>query len=183
MKVSPRADYPVRVIPQAWEEVASRAGLYEGIFTVTLNHTVDVTFVPDVSAVAPQWDSRFLPASFDEVATVEQARVSTALVASYVVTPNETLAGTQERFVWPPDGGPDAAVVVFYVTSAEFARYAEDLDRLSGIVGSLYPDKTVSDLRDYEVVGFLERRVVASPLLDPGHATMLCRGRDDIGAP
>jgi hypothetical protein len=58
MKQSPTADYPVRVRPESWEHDPTQAGLYAGVYTVTLNATVDITFVPDLSRSAPPWDGR-----------------------------------------------------------------------------------------------------------------------------
>ena len=174
MKVSPRTDYPVRVVAQEWDEDPAAAQLYRGVYAMVLNHVVEVVFVPDVSGVAPPWDGRQLPPSLDQVSTVEQARLSAALLASYAVTPNDTYAGEIARFRWPPDA--EAGGVVRYVTAADFDRYAEDLVRLSGIVGNRFPDKTVSDLRGYEVVRFVETAVVAAPWLRPADAAMLGRG-------
>jgi hypothetical protein len=174
MKVAPTADYPVQVLRQEWEEPAEAAAWYAGIFTVTLNHHVDVAFVPDVSAVAPPWDDHLLPADLDEVETPGQARIATALLSPYVVTPNQARAGGDETFRWPPDGS-DAPQVVFYVTGEEFARYAADLDQLTGVAGGRASGPRVSELRDHPVIGFLEQRVVGSARLDPRHAFLLGR--------
>jgi hypothetical protein len=174
MKVAPTADYPVQVLRQEWEEPPDAAAWYAGIFTVTLNYHVDVAFVPDVSAVAPPWDDHLLPADVDEIETAQQARVATVLFSPYVVTPNEARAGGDETFRWPPDGS-DAAQVVYYVTGEEFARYAANLDQLTVIAGGKASEPRVSELRDHPVVGFLERRVVASARLDPRHALLLGR--------
>jgi hypothetical protein len=72
--------------------------------------------------------------------------------------------------------------VVFYVTAAEFARYAADLTGLTEVAGRLYSgrlysDRRVSELRGHEVITFIERRVVASPRLDPRHAALLGQRR------
>src|SRR5262245_10804144 len=74
MKVSPRADYPVRVLAQEWDEQPHRAELYRDVFAVTLNHVVEIVFVPDVGEVAPPWDGRTLPPDLDDVSTPAQAR-------------------------------------------------------------------------------------------------------------
>ena len=180
MKVSPKADYPIRVVPESEEREGPAERYFQGIYRVVLNQMVDVVFVPDVSASAPPWDRAAMPASLDEVTTPEQARLVTALLAAYAVTPNDSLAGTEERH---------EAGVVFYVTATEFGRYAaeragEALDRpvlaaeladLSEILFSRWPKETVSDLRGYQVVGFLEQRVVSSAWLRPQDAEMLGR--------
>ena len=166
MKISPKADYPIRVVPEADEREGPAERYFQGIYRVVLNQMVDVVFVPDVSAVAPPWDRRTMPASLDEVTAPEQARLVTALLAAYAVTPNDARAGAEERH---------EAGVVFYVTAAEFGRYAAELAELSEILFSRWPKETVSDLRGYDVVGFLERRVVGSAWLRPQDAAMLGR--------
>lgn len=179
MKPGPNADYPVQVYPLSWDEAPAVAPLYHGVSGMILNFLVEIVFVPDVSAAAPPWDGRQLPANLDEVSTAEQARLAAALVANYAVTPNEARAGDVERFRWPADGEPRADVVVRYVSQAEFARYSADLDNLSTIVSGIHPETPVSELRDYEVVRFVERDVVAAAWLQPGHAALLGRGAAD----
>jgi hypothetical protein len=177
VKTSPTADYPVQVLRQEWEEEPSPAHLYAGAFAVTLNYLVHVAFIKDVSAVAPPWDVGWLSKLSEESMTAEQAQVVAALSASYVVTPNEELAGTDDGFTWPADGGPEADIAVFYVAPEEYVAYASDLDALTEIVSDAYPDKRVSDLRDYGVIDFIERRVVASPRLRQRHAVLLGQAR------
>lgn len=108
MKPRPRRDYPVEVVLQTDEVPESIARYYEGIYRVVLNHTVDIAFVPDVSAVAPPWDGRQLPANLDDVSTVEQARIHMVLFNPYSVTPHPRLAGEVERvpeLLSPPASG------------------------------------------------------------------------------
>jgi hypothetical protein len=171
-KVSPRADYPVKVVPESWEQEPATARFYEGIYTVVLNSTVDIAFVPDVSALAPPW--RELP---DDVGSVEQARVASVLLARYAVTPNDRLAGREERFELPASGGYDATGgVVYYVTAAEFARWSAELDRLAAQDrNSFHATRTVSALRDLDIVGFVERRVLTSPQFAERDGRMLGR--------
>lgn len=175
MKPGPHADYPIQVYPQSWEEDSLRAPHYQGVYSMVLNYIVEVAFVPDVSAAAPPWGGRQLPANVDEVSTPEQARLAAVLLAKYAVTPNDARAGDVECARWPPHEGPIGDGWIRYVSAVEFARYAAELDRLSEIVSSRFPDKTVSDLRDYEVVRFIEREVVAAPWLQPRDAAMLGR--------
>jgi hypothetical protein len=118
---------------------------------------------------APPWDYRRVPRDLDEIQSDMVARFATAMVASYVVTPNQVLAGTCERFEWlAQDEAPATARVVFYVTGDEFADYPTDLVGLSRIVGSPYPDRMVSDLRDFGVISFVERSIVDSPCSSRG---------------
>jgi len=176
VKVGPTADYPVQVLRQAWEEEPSVAHLYSEAFAVSLNYLVHVAFIPDVSALVPPWVAGTLSplmATPQERLSPAQAQVFSALSASYVVTPNAALAGTDERVRWPADA--DDEIVVFYVTQAEYAGFVTELAELTGIVGDAYPDKRVSDLRRHQVVTFLERRVVGSDRLAGRHAILLGR--------
>lgn len=176
MKVSARNDYPVRVIPEPEEREGPEAHFFEGIFRLVLNHTVDVVFVPGVGSLAPPWDDRRLPAAGEELESPEQARLLTALFTPYVVTPNNALAGGEMSFEMPIDGGSGIHVgVVFSVTAEEFTRYVMDLDELSEIAFARSLEKRVSDLRRFDEVTFLQRRVVASRWLRPADAAILGR--------
>jgi hypothetical protein len=179
MKQSPTADYPVRVRPESWEHEPPRSDLYAGVYTMTLNFTVDVTFVPDLSRSAPPWDGHRLPPDLDDVATADQAAYAAAMLAQYVVTPNAARAGRVESFRL--DGSTEDSVVR-YVEPAEFGAFAGDLDQLAEIVGSVHSMTPVSELRGYPVIGFVEREIVAAPWLGARQAAWLGRpARDRIG--
>ncbi|MFB2983618.1 hypothetical protein [Microseira sp. BLCC-F43] len=68
MKPSPQYDFPVSVRRQTWEENPGVAALYQGIFDVTLNHTISVMFVPEIKKNANCWPPR-LPENIDEIST------------------------------------------------------------------------------------------------------------------
>jgi hypothetical protein len=176
MKVSPEADYPVQVFPEAREYEALYAQFFAGIFQVVLNHVVNIVFVPDVGGIAPPWDPGRLSQAVDRPASLEQARFETVVLASYAVTPNQALADTRDHVYHPAADGYAASIgTVFYVSPTAFERYADDLARLAEIVYSAWPAETVSGLRGYEVIRFLEEKVVASPGLKPYDAMMLGR--------
>lgn len=169
MKLSPSADYYVRVRPQEWDVVPPEvAPLYAGIVEVDLNAVVDVAFVPDLAAVAPPWDFSRLPANVDEITTPEQARLVTVFTSSYVVTPNDDLAGTQEAL---------DDCVVFYVSAHDFTGYAEELGRLAQLAGGRHLTVRVSHVRHHRVIGYIEQGIVASRWLSPAHAAALGQPR------
>jgi hypothetical protein len=174
MKVSPKVDFPIQVIPETDERDRPDLQQFEGIYQAVLNYTVTVVFVPDVSELAPPWDDSRLPSGVELAENPRQAGVISALLADYVVTPNDALAGTEERIAWAPPG-LETGALVFYVTGAEFAQFATELAELSEIVYSRYPKETASTLRRYSVVRFLEQRVADSGQLRPYHAAMLGR--------
>ena len=163
MKVSPRRDYPVGVRPMSAEAPAEVAGLYEGIYEVTLNNVVDVVFCPAVAA--PLRDD-LLPRDVDEITDSTQARLVSILFSRYCVTPSEALAGKQERL---PGGA-----VVYYVAEADFAVYAAELRDLSG----RYPDEAVTELTGHAVIRFLQDTVIPSPLFDAADRAMLQQDGD-----
>jgi hypothetical protein len=180
VKVGPSANYYVRARPEAWEYSSPQdASLYEGVFQVALQFTVGIAFVPDISAVAPPWEEGdVLPPHGNRLTTATQARLSAALSAYYVVTPNVSRAGTQDRFEWSTDDEPSQPRTVFYVTPDDYRRYLAELDQLSeDEVGKIHSFVRVDALRDYEVIRFIEHRIVDSPYLLPGDATMLGRTR------
>jgi hypothetical protein len=170
VKVSPRADYPVGVRAMRWEVPPAIADLYDGIFEVSLNRTVSVAFVPDLSSVGPPFDDAQLPRDLDTIASPEQARLATVLFAPYAVTPNDQLQGTERRLPAPVavDGeemGPGG--VVFFTSAGDFARYAAELAELSQRLGGRHPAGTIADLRGYAVAAYLRGTVLASDLVDP----------------
>lgn len=175
MKISPKINYPVQVVAEPEEHDGPDAELYSGIFLVLLNHEVPIYFVPDVSEIAPPWNGRGLPGAGELPTTHQQARLRVATFGRNTVTPNADRAGTVERFEVSGASGEPLRGVVFYVMPGEFERYTADLAELSELMWEQFPDKTVSDLRGYVVIQFLERHVVASDGLEPYHATQLGR--------
>jgi hypothetical protein len=175
MKAGPKADYPVRVYDESSEHDPPEAELFERVFTMVLNYYVRIAFVPDVSAVAPPWNDD-LRANAPELETTEQARMAVALTTPYLVTPNEALTDTEATFEGGryEDCGPRRRVV-FYVAPGEFDRYSAELVVLAELNAySLHPKKRASELRGYEVIDFVQRRVLASRWIDSWDADMLC---------
>jgi hypothetical protein len=141
-----------------------------------LNREVRILFVPDASAVAPPWDARLVPPDPLPLTTPTQARVLSVLHARYPVTPNATLAGTVERLDPPAEGEPGIpGRVVWYITPAEYDRYAGELAELLDIVSIDLPDRPVSELRGYAVVEFLRDHVADPSWLHPYDAMLLGR--------
>ena len=173
---------------EKYEVLPANAAYYEGIYTVTLNHTVDVVFVPDVSAVAPPWDGHHLPDDLDRVTSAEQARIEMVLTARYAVTPHPRLAGEVEEIPdvlrptgedgWP--GPPSRPGWVRYVAPAEFDRYAAELPALYEVVPTRFSGVTVSALMAYEVVRFIAEQIVPAPWLT--RTTRPCCRRHDPAA-
>ena len=164
MQVSPRSDYPVRVRRRGWDEAPKVAEHYEGVYDVTLNEMVTVTFVPDLGPRARPFDRSELPPDLDDITRPADARLEAVIFAGRAVTPDSARAGRHEKLPLPAwDDEPWAEPgTVFYVTPEEFARLAEDLDALSREHGAMNSDTPVSALRGHPVVDFVER-LVAHP--------------------
>ena len=81
MKISPSANYWVNVRPDTWD--------------VEAPHT---EFYATIHDVPRPWDFATLPPTFDRVDTVQQARLSRLLKATYIVASDETRAGAVEKF-------------------------------------------------------------------------------------
>jgi hypothetical protein len=164
-------DVSVRVRSRARDEPAPVADLYRGITDVTLNGAVDVVFVPAPSDGGSLLDQSSVPWNLDEVSTPDQARRAAVFFAQYAVAPDEARAGTGQPF--GHDGQLDR--VLFFVSTDEFARYAEDLADLSTTLGGLRVSAPISGLRHRPAIAWLERAVLRSPLLLPGDAAALGR--------
>ncbi|MCI4065027.1 hypothetical protein MRQ36_21665 [Micromonospora sp. R77] len=177
MKIGNPANYYVRVWARSWDEEPEQAALYEGIYSFDLNEVVSVSFVPAVTTPRP-WSLDDLPGDISEFTTSEQVRVYELLGTEYSVTPDETRAGTEEQFDWPYDWDaplPPPHPTVFYVTPEEFARLSADLEALSDIAGKLHSFVRREEVVDHEVVRFIERRILDSPLLAPASARAIGR--------
>lgn len=173
MKISPSTSYWINVRPEEWDVESPSSRHFAGIFGVRLNFTVSVAFVPDITDIPRPWDFSALPEFLDEATTVWQARLSRVLLAGHTVTPDDTRAGTTESFTWSEPARRDYRGVVHYVTTADFAHYDVELGQLSEVVGGIRPQRRVNELRGYDVVGLIEREIVASPWLSPEEAAEL----------
>jgi hypothetical protein len=172
MRAPHTADCPVELWPNAAEVPPHQAACYDGIYTVCLNNSVWVVFVPDVSADGPPWDGRQLPDDLDLVDNTTQARVEAIMFAKYAVTPNAQLAG--EVHAIGDISGLQRRRWVRYVTPAEFDQFAAELPRLYEVDLDHDAGFTVNGLREeFHLVRFLANEFVEAPWLDPADASLL----------
>jgi hypothetical protein len=177
VKIGNPRNYYVRVTRAAWDDPEDDPLPYEGIFRVSLNDVVVVTFVPDLSDSGPPWTGAGVPTPGTEPATPAQARLLEILTSAYSVTPNARLAGRSEQFAWSAGAVPALPSTVFYVAPGDFDRWAEELDALTADAGGLHSPVRRDDVLDTSVMQFVDRQVLGSPLLDPISAGAV--GRSD----
>jgi hypothetical protein len=175
MKVAPRADSQISVRPRSWDEDSRIAVHYEGVYDVTLNNMVTISFVPNLGTAAPPFDRSQLPPDLDDVGTPEQARLEAALHAGYVVTPCPRRASTSQSLPIPEwSNGP--AGVVFYVTAEQFELLTADLAVLACEIGTLHSEVAHSQLVGHPAVDFVAELVSAPPFA--GRDTYWLRDED-----
>ena len=160
MKPSPQYDFPVSVRCQTWEEEPEVAALYQGIFDVTLNHTLSVMFVPEVQI---NDNRRFpiLPDNVDDIYTELEARLVTIALSRYTVTPNSLLAGKEEII---SRSGRESCQegVLFFVTPQEFSIFSTELSILAKEIPSVHSYKKLSEIQNFEFTKFLIYRIIQS---------------------
>lgn len=187
MKAPHDYDFRISVQQERWEVDPAESHLYEGIYTVLLNTLVSISFVPDVSRIAPPWDVHEI-ADRDPVTTDLDARLLTALTSEYTVTPGTKPSGGEDRIPLLPgdlppwleeSAGPgDRSEVgtVWYVGADEWPGLAAELADLDSRT-SLVRFVRHSELGSTYLGRFLDDRFLRSPHLAPEHRRIL--GRDD----
>jgi hypothetical protein len=177
VKPRPEHDFPFSVRHEVWEAAPDSRHLYEGIYSVALNHGhgATVTFVARIDR--PTSAVVTLPTDFDAISTSTEARLIALAVARYAVTADDRRAGSDELATWIDWGGEEShrVPVVFYVTEDEFRVYQEELAGLSEMFSGIHDAVPVSAVADREVVGFLLRRVLRSNRFSPKDREQLGR--------
>ena len=191
-KLSPEVDFRVDVNPGEWE---NESRFFRGIYTVSLNDHVQVSFVPDASKSCPPWNADLIPA-IDRLASEGEARLFQVLTSEHSVTPNARLAGTEEVVELLPrtvssDLDPWEAEVadwptagtVWYVAPQEWPALDADLQdlpdrsialgRRGGIGCPLYLH--MSEMVGTPLARFLNERFVPSGRLAQRELRALCR--------
>jgi len=169
MKPSLERDFSVSVRHQIWEELPETAEFYRGIYSVTLNFLVTIMFVPELEINPDNWPP-VLPDNVDEVSSETEARLFTAALSDYTVTPNSLLAGTQEIIFIPAvnkDMGysdiDSERAVVFYVSHQEFDAFSKELSALADRTPGVHDFVRISEIEELEVAKFILSMVIDSP--------------------
>jgi len=143
---------------------------YEGIYSVTLNETIHIEFVPAIDRHAP-WPP-VLPGDVDLVESTAEARRLTLTLARYTVTPDRERAGSTEKL-----DGKDADGVVFYVLPEEFDELSRDLYAVEDDAPGIHSSIPVSRLADTALARFLLERLIPSGYLSDRELYMIERSR------
>jgi hypothetical protein len=172
MKIGTPANYYVRVRPSSWEDTPEREHLHRGSYAVTLNMLLTIAFIDDLSPLGPPWREDTLPPEDDgDLVDPDMVRLLELLQSSYVVTPNETLAGKVEEFHRPWGFEDRTRGVVFYTGRAEFAPLLDDLAALADTpAGNVHSVVRRDAVLDHPAIRFIEDNVLTSPLLHPDDA-------------
>jgi hypothetical protein len=183
MKPSLERNFSVSVRHQSWEVLPETAEFYRGIYFVRLNFLVYIMFVPEWEINPDNWPP-VLPDNVDEVSSETEARLFTAALSDYTVTPNSLLAGTQEIICVPSvnkDMGysdfDSERAVLFYVSHQEFDAFSKELSALADRASGVHDFVRISEIEELEVAKFIVSIVIDSPYFSAGDLETL--GRED----
>jgi hypothetical protein len=171
MKEFPEYDFPVR----AWAEGEDYAGAvreaYNGIYCVSLNRIVTITFIPRVDRRQP-WPPE-LPEDFDVITDVETARRSVLALASLAVVGDDSRAGSTES-----RRADDEERTIFYVGTDELAELSRDVKALCDETPWVHDRVRFSKLAGRALGRFVSERVLPSGRLTLHQLHMLGRQPD-----
>jgi hypothetical protein len=157
MKPTPHYDFPISVRRQTWEEEPDEAHFYEGIFTVNLNYSSSLLFVPVVERIV--WPPS-LSGRTDSINSEQEARLFTLALSRYSVTPDPERAGQEEMI--PGSLAELEPGVIFYVSDHEFFVFSQELGKLADERPSVHSAWRISEIMDLEVSNFILSRLLIS---------------------
>ena len=161
MKPFPKYDFPVSVRKQIWEEEPNIAALYQNIFDVELNFTISIMFIPTLPQMVQSGWVPTLPDNVDEIVTELEARLVTAALSKYVVTPDKELAGTEAILKNNLLQGAEASIF-FYVTPEEFETFILELSNFSEELPSIHESRQVSMASNLQFIQLILSRIISS---------------------
>jgi len=168
MKPSLEHNFSISVRHQIWEELPEKAEFYRRIYSVTLNFLVTIMFVPELEINPDNWPP-ILPEDVDEVNSETEARLFTAALSDYTVTPNSLLAGKQEITSIPSvnedmeDSDIDSKRgVVFFVNPQEFDVFSKELSELANQTPGVHDYVKISEIKELELAKFILSNIIGS---------------------
>jgi hypothetical protein len=172
MKPTPHHDFPVSVWQESADYPSAAAEAFSGIYSVTLNHTISVAFVPTIDR-RPLWPP-VVPPDADNVASSDEARRMTLALSPLVVTPDDVRAQTIETFVV----NSNVVRAIFYVRNDEFAALSRELESLSDAFAGVHDAVPVSHLGDSALARCLTQLIIPSGHLSVYQLHLLGRRPD-----
>jgi hypothetical protein len=181
-KLTNTADLRINVRSEDWEHDGSP--LFEGIYSVALNSTVDIAFVPDISDLGSPW-SVALPVDVYNCQSEREARLHLLRTTDYSVTPNASRANQVEAIPLLPHPNPFPPLpdepplpehgILWYISPEEWSA-------LQAQLSDLFPDTRLEHefVRLSQITGsplgrFLEERFLPSGRLSASDLHVLRR--------
>jgi hypothetical protein len=183
MKPVPTEKFNIKIINEIDEkwELPETAQYFEGIFEAALNYSVFIEFVPEIDRTVVGWPPKFNVETVDCETSELEARIISLYTGSYVVMPNESLAGQEELIPRPrvfcaPGTIDPRDVVIFYVTLQEFMTFSQEKDEL--IDTPFFPEEydkiwNISNIKKYAIGQFICERFLKSKYLGEYNAYLL----------
>jgi hypothetical protein len=159
MKSGNPADFLVHVRSQVPDQTPESAAHFEGAFSVVLNHLPTVDVVP--AFTREPWPPE-LPDDIDVVRSADEARRLAVALGTYVITPDDARAGTDETIPRAPSapGGEPWQEVIFYLSQVDFDALVAELGSLAERFGGVHDTVPVSEIASSRLAGLLLARVV-----------------------
>ncbi|NJL86906.1 MAG: hypothetical protein HC886_14585 [Leptolyngbyaceae cyanobacterium SM1_1_3] len=143
------------------EEDSETAALYENIFDVRLNFKISIMFIPSLyQTVRSSWVPT-LPDNVDCISTELEARLITAALSNYIVTPDKELAGTELIIKNDLLQGVKTSIF-FYVTPEEFETFTIELSDLAERLFSIHDSRQVSEVNNLDFVKLILSKIITS---------------------
>jgi hypothetical protein len=175
MKMLKYSRLSVHVCREEREPEPEYAPFYKGIFHVLITHLLPITFIPHFDRTAENW-LPILPDDVDIVHSCNQARLFTAALADYAITPDEALAGQTETFciskgsvsfaslpkkvesettIFLNNDNTELTGILFYVTSEQFAHFSQELLEIEQ--HTFWPNQYIalSKVKEFECIKFI----------------------------
>lgn len=175
MKESLDLDFRITVVAQAQEESPEIASLYHGIYSVTINSHLTIAFIPPFDHAPDQWDA-ILQADFDRLTSKNEARLATATIADYVITPDAELVGTSEVLISPcPDhrtSMADHRTAIFYSSPEDYQVSQTELESLVQELAGVHDYRRLSQLQSCQFIKSI-LTIANTPNFLPQHQAIL----------
>ena len=188
MKPLPTDEFTVKFVDERWEVPEKTSQYFKGIFSVILNHTATLYFIPEIDRSIIDWPPKYDEEMCESETSYLDAQLTTLMFSSYVVTPSQSLAGQEEVipseiifFNSPAYLDLDLeARIIFYVTSEEFSTFSQEhedshysIDKESVLIQSVYPEYSILDLEESAIGQFIMNRFLNSKYLYEYHKYIL----------